>query len=69
MVQNWHGYTCSDAEYTVNLFEDNGMAVDITAIPGSLWLDFTRSVFRGNTTDVDNLARHPIALPEGMEAK
>ena len=66
---NRRGYTCSDAEYADNLFEDNGTAVNITAIPSSLRLDFTRSVFRGNTTDVDNLARHPVALPEGMEAK
>ncbi len=66
---NWRGYTCTDAEYTDNLFEGNGTAVDITAIPGSLRLDFTRSVFRGNTTDVDNLARHPVALPEGVAAK
>lgn len=66
---NWRGYTCTSQEYTDDLFEGNGTAVDITAIPGSLRLDFTRSVFRGNTADVDNLARHPIALPEDTEAK
>lgn len=46
--------TVSDAEYSDNVFENNGTAVLIEQIPQDTILKFPGSRFTGNNTDIDN---------------
>ena len=48
--------------YGDSVYEDNGTAVRITAMPGTETLDFNNCVFRGNGTNVENTAEYAVDL-------
>ena len=47
---------CSGSYYGDSVYEDNGTAVRIAAMPGTETLDFNNCVFRGNGVNVENAA-------------
>lgn len=69
LFNNQRGYTCSSTDFSGNLFEENGTALRVAAIPGSGLLDFTGAAFRANTNDAENPAHCRLALPEGVSAR
>ena len=48
--------------YFNNQFTGNGTALLLTRVPGSLTLDFSNSVFRGNQVDIHNINNYPVDL-------
>ena len=44
------------------MYEDNGTAVRIAAMPGTETLDFNNCVFRGNGVNVENAAGYAVDL-------
>lgn len=46
------------------MYEDNGTAVRIAAMPGAETLDFNNCVFRGNGVNVENTAGYAADLSQ-----
>ena len=46
------------------MYEDNGTAVRIAAMPGTETLDFNNCVFRGNGVNVENAAGYAVDLSQ-----
>lgn len=65
-LDNHRGTTCSASYYGDSLYESNGTALRIDAMPNAGRLSFSGCVFRGNDTDVDNAARYPIDLSRAV---
>ena len=56
--------TCSGSYYGDSVYEDNGTAVRIAAMPGTETLDFNNCVFRGNGVNVENAAGYAVDLSQ-----
>lgn len=63
-LDNRGGATCSGSYYGDSVYEDNGTAVRIAAMPGTETLDFNNCVFRGNGVNVENAAGYAVDLPQ-----
>lgn len=61
-LNNRRGTTCSMGYYGGSLYEDNGTAVRIDALPAINELVFSGCVFRGNGANVENAAMYDIDL-------
>ena len=55
---------CSGSYYGDSVYEDNGTAVRIAAMPGTETLDFNNCVFRGNGVNVENAAGYAVDLSQ-----
>ena len=51
-----------------SVYEDNGTAVRIAAMPGAETLDFNNCVFRGNGVNVENTAGYAVDLSQIVTA-
>ena len=60
--------TCSGSYYGDSVYEDNGTAVRIAAMPGTETLDFNNCVFRGNGVNVENTAGYAVDLSQIVTA-
>ena len=60
--------TCSGSYYGDSVYEDNGTAVRIAAMPGTETLDFNNCVFRGNRVNVENTAGYAADLSQIVTA-
>ena len=67
-LDNRGGATCSGSYYGDSVYEDNGTAVRIAAMPGTETLDFNNCVFRGNGVNVENAAGYAVDLPQIVTA-
>ena len=67
-LDNRGGATCSGSYYGDSVYEDNGTAVRITAMPGTETLDFNNCVFRGNGVNVENAAGYAVDLSQIVTA-
>ena len=63
-LDNRGGATCSGSYYGDSVYEDNGTAVRIAAMPGTETLDFNNCVFRGNGVNVENTAGYAVDLSQ-----
>lgn len=63
-IDNRGGATCSGSYYGDSVYEDNGTAVRIAAMPGTETLDFNNCVFRGNGVNVENAAGYAVDLSQ-----
>ena len=63
-LDNRGGATCSGSYYGDSVYEDNGIAVRIAAMPGTETLDFSNCVFRGNEVNVENTAGYAVDLSQ-----
>lgn len=63
-LDNRGGATCSGSYYGDSVYEDNGTAVRIAAMPGTETLDFNNCVFRGNGVNVENAAGYAVDLSQ-----
>lgn len=63
-LDNRGGATCSGSYYGDSVYEDNGTAVRIAAMPGTETLDFNNCVFRGNRVNVENTAGYAVDLSQ-----
>lgn len=63
-LDNRGGATCSGSYYGDSVYEDNGTAVRIAAMPGIETLDFNNCVFRGNGVNVENAAGYAVDLSQ-----
>ena len=46
------------------MYEDNGTAVRIAAMPGTETLDLNNCVFRGNGVNVENAAEYAVDISQ-----
>ena len=67
-LDNRGGATCSGSYYGDSVYEDNGTAVRIAAMPGVETLDFNNCVFRGNGVNVENTAGYAADLSQIVTA-
>ena len=67
-LDNRGGATCSGSYYGDSVYEDNGIAVRIAAMPGTETLDFNNCVFRGNGVNVENTAGYAADLSQIVTA-
>ena len=67
-LDNRGGATCSGSYYGDSVYEDNGTAVRIAAMPGTETLDFNNCVFRGNGANVENTAGYAVDLSQIITA-
>ena len=67
-LDNRGGATCSGSYYGDSVYEDNGTAVRIAAMPGTETLDFNNCVFRGNGVNVENAAGYAVDLSQIVTA-
>ena len=67
-LDNRGGATCSGSYYGDSVYEDNGIAVRIAAMPGTETLDFSNCVFRGNEVNVENAAGYAVDLSQIVTA-
>ena len=67
-LDNRGGATCSGSYYGDSVYEDNGTAVRIAAMPGAETLDFSNCVFRGNEVNVENTAGYAVDLSQIVTA-
>jgi hypothetical protein len=67
-LDNRGGATCSGSYYGDSVYEDNGTAVRIAAMPGTETLDFNNCVFRGNGVNVENTAGYAADLSQIVTA-
>ena len=67
-LDNRGGATCSGSYYGDSVYEDNGTAVRIAAMPGAETLDFNNCVFRGNGVNVENTAGYAADLSQIVTA-
>ena len=67
-LDNRGGATCSGSYYGDSVYEDNGTAVRIAAMPGTETLDFNNCVFRGNRVNVENTAGYAVDLSQIVTA-
>ncbi len=57
----------ADKDYGGNRFLNNGTAVSLRQVPGgNLVLDFPRTVFSGNTIDIENPSNYPINTDDAV---
>ncbi|MCR5088388.1 MAG: zinc ribbon domain-containing protein [Oscillospiraceae bacterium] len=53
----------ADKDYDGNRFLNNGTAISLRQVPGgNLMLEFPKTVFSGNETDIENIANNPVNL-------
>lgn len=61
--------TCSGSYYGDSVYEENGTAVRIAAMPGMETLNFRNCVFRGNGANVENTAGYDVDLSQIVTAE